>query len=172
MPSPPRWGFVEGHVRKIRDGIWESRGDMYATLRDRMKQLGPQGFRAVLWHQGESDANQKDATRTLPGKLYYQSMEKLILDSRKDIGWDAPWFVAQVSYHTPGDESSQDIRAAQALLWKDKVALEGPDSDSLKGDLRENGGKGVHFSGPGLRAHAALWVDKVGPWLEKQAPAK
>ena len=169
FPNPPT---LEGHVRKIRDGIWESRGDLYATLRDRMKQLGPQGFRAVLWHQGESDANQKDATRTLPGKLYYQSMEKLILDSRKDIGWDAPWFVAQVSYHTPGDESSPDIRAAQALMWKDKLALEGPDSDSLKSDLRENGGKGVHFSGPGLRAHATLWVDKVGPWLEKQAPAK
>ena len=140
-------------------------------LRDRMKQLGPHGFRAVLWHQGESDANQKDATRTLSGKLYREYMEKLIRTSRQDIGWDAPWFVARATYHIPGDESSPDIRAAQAALWKDGVALEGPDTDTLKGAMRENDGQGVHFSGPGLRAHAALWVQKVAPWIEKQTAA-
>ena len=96
----------------------------------------------------------------------------LIRDSRKDIGWDVPWFVAQVSYHVPGDEESPDIRAAQSALWKDGVALEGPDSDALKGELRENGGKGVHFSGPGLRAHAAKWAEKVAPWLERQVARK
>jgi len=48
------------------------------------------------------------------------------------------------------------------------LALEGPDSDALKGNLRDNGGQGVHFSGPGLREHAARWVEKVAPWLEKQ----
>ena len=169
FPNPPT---LEGHVRKLSDGTWESKGDLYASFRDRMKQLGPHGFRAVLWHQGESDANQKDATRTLPGKLYREYLEKLIRDSRKDIGWDVPWFVAQVSYHVPGDEESPDIRAAQSALWKDGVALEGPDSDALKGELRENGGKGVHFSGPGLRAHAAKWAEKVAPWLERQVARK
>ena len=164
FPNPPT---LQGNVRKLTDGTWESKGDLYASFRDRMKPFGPNGFRAVLWHQGESDANQKDATRTLPGKLYREYLEKLITDSRKEIGWDAPWFVAQASYHVPGDEASDDIRLAQASLWKDKVALEGPDTDALKGELRENGGKGVHFSGPGLRAHAAKWVEKVVPWLEK-----
>jgi hypothetical protein len=33
-------------------------------------------------------------------------------------------------------------------------------------------GKGVHFSDPGLRAHASRWVEKVGPWLERQAAEK
>lgn len=169
FPNPPT---LEGNVRKLADGKWESTGDLYAKFCARMKVLGPNGFRAVLWHQGESDANQKDATRTLPGKLYREYLEKLIRDSRKAIGWEVPWFVAQVSYHVPGDEASPDIRAAQAALWKDKVALEGPDSDALKGELRENGGKGVHFSGPGLRAHAAKWAEKVGPWLERQTAGK
>jgi hypothetical protein len=134
----------------------------------RTKVLGPRGFRAVLWHQGESDANQRDTSRTLPGKLYREYLEQLIRESRKVIGWEAPWFVAQVSYHVPGDEASPDIRAAQASLWQDHVAQEGPDSDALKGELRENGGKGVHFSGPGLREHAARWAEKVSPWLEQQ----
>ena len=50
---------------------------------------------------------------------------------------------------------------------------EGPDSDALKGEFRESERRqGVHFSGPGLREHAARWADKVGPWLERQAAGK
>ena len=135
----------------------------------RMKPLGPHGFRAVLWHQGESDANQKDPTRTLPGQLYRQYLEQLIRDSRREIGWDAPWFVAQVSYHVPGDEASPEIRAAQKSLWEAGLALEGPDSDALKGELRERNGQGVHFSGQGLREHArAGWKRSRRGWKPSQ----
>jgi hypothetical protein len=165
FPKPPT---LTGRVQQLSSGQWSSKGDAFAMFVSRMKQAGPRGFRAVLWHQGESDANQKDATRTLPGKAYREYLEKLIRDSRREIGWDAPWFVAQVSYHVPGDEASPDIRAAQASLWQDGLALEGPDSDALKGDLRERGGKGVHFSDKGLHAHAAKWAEKIFPWLESE----
>lgn len=165
FPNPPT---LLGNVTQLASGEWESKGRIYSNFVARVKQLGPRGFRAVLWHQGESDANQKDSTRTLPGPLYAQFLTQLIHDSRGALGWDAPWFVAQVSYHVPGDEASPDIRAAQASLWQSGLALAGPDSDALKGELRERGGKGVHFSGPGLRAHAAKWVEKVAPWLESQ----
>jgi hypothetical protein len=165
FPNPPT---IESRVRQLPSGEWESKGEAYNALVKRIQELGDHNFRAVLWHQGESDANQKDPTRTLPGKLYREYLEKLIYDSNRAIGWSAPWFVAQVSYHVPGDEASPDIREAQASLWKDKLALEGPDSDALKSEWRENGGKGVHFSGPGLREHAARWAEKIGPWLEQQ----
>jgi hypothetical protein len=165
FPNPPT---LTGRVQQLPSGEWECKGEAFAMLVERMKQLGPHGFRAVLWHQGESDANQQDSARTLAGKLYREYLELVIRESRRELGWDAPWLVAQVSYHVPGDEASPDIRAAQASLWKDGIALAGPDSDALKGDLRENGGKGVHFSGPGLREHAARWVEKVAPWLEEQ----
>ena len=165
FPQPPT---IESRVRRLPDGTWESKGDAYANLVARMKSVGTRGFRAVLWHQGESDANQKDAARTLPGALYREHLTKVILQSRREIGWAAPWFVAQASYHVPGDEGSEDIRAAQASLWKDGVALEGPDSDALKGPLRERDGKGVHFSEAGLREHGARWAEKVLPWLTAQ----
>ncbi len=165
FPNPPT---LTGQVTQLASGEWECKGTIFTNFTTRLKQLGPLGFRAVLWHQGESDANQRDATRTLPGPLYAQFLTQLIRDSRRAMGWDTPWFVAQASYHVPGDEASPDIRAAQASLWKPGLALEGPDSDALKGDLRERGGKGVHFSGPGLREHAARWVEKVTPWLESQ----
>ncbi|NBV23205.1 MAG: hypothetical protein EBS05_14960 [Proteobacteria bacterium] len=165
FPNPPT---IERRVQRLPSGEWESKGQAFEMFTARTKVLGPRGFRAVLWHQGESDANQRDTSRTLAGKLYREYLEQLIRESRNAIGWQAPWFVAQVSYHVPGDEASPDIRAAQASLWQDHVALEGPDSDALKSELRENGGKGVHFSGPGLREHAARWAEKVSPWLEQQ----
>lgn len=164
FPNPPT---LEARVQRRPDGKWESKGEAYRMLAGRMKAAGPGRFRAVLWHQGESDANQRDASRTLPGKLYREYLAAVIRGSRKEAGWQAPWMVAQVSYHVPGDEASPDIRAAQASLWKDGTALEGPDSDALKGDLRENGGAGVHFSGKGQRALAKAWADKIAPWVEE-----
>ncbi|MEN9678662.1 MAG: hypothetical protein RIS76_4558 [Verrucomicrobiota bacterium] len=165
FPNPPT---VEGNVTRLDSGEWQSKGTLFDTLALRLKGLGPRGARAVLWHQGESDAHQRDATRTLPGNLYSSYLEQLIRASRTEAGWEVPWFVAQVSYHTPDDAGSPDIRAAQAALWKSGVAMEGPDTDALTGLMRDGGGQGVHFSGPGLREHARLWVEKVTPWLESQ----
>ncbi|WP_157447684.1 sialate O-acetylesterase [Chthoniobacter flavus] len=165
FPNPPT---VESRVVRLAGGTWESKGQLYAKLLASMKAVGPHGFRAVLWHQGESDANQQDTSRTLPGKLYREYLEKIIRESRREVGWDAPWFVAQASYHTPADEGSPDLRAAQASLWQDGVALEGPDTDALKSAYREKNGQGVHFTGAGLREHAARWVEKLAPWLEEQ----
>lgn len=76
-----------------------------------------------------------------------------------------------VDFHVPGAEASPDIRAAQASLGHDGLALQGPDSDALTGALRDSGGQGVHLSGPGLRAQAARWVEKVAPWVESPPPA-
>lgn len=164
FPNPPT---LVGNVTQRADGEWEAKGDLFAGFVARAQSLGPKGFRAVLWHQGESDANQRDPKRTLPGKLYRDALEKVIRSSRRELGWDVPWFVAQASYQGPGDEGSPDIRSAQASLWKDGIALEGPDTDALAGDFRDGGGRGVHFSGKGLREHGVRWAEKVGPWLDR-----
>lgn len=165
FPNP---GTLTGWSLKQPNGDWVSKGDIFSMFSGRMKALGPHGFRAVLWHQGESDANQQDPANTLSGKLYREYLEKVIHQSNVIIGWDAPWFVAQVSYHVPGDESSPEIREAQASLWKDGVAQEGPDTDALTGRYRENNGMGVHMSAEGQYAHAARWVEKVAPWLDEE----
>lgn len=163
--NPPT---LVGRVRQRADGLWESNGDAFAQLAGRLRQLGPHGCRAVLWHQGESDANQPDPVRTLPGVRYEEYLTRLIRDCRQAAGWDLPWVVAQVSYHVPGDEGSPEIRAAQAAVWRSGVAVEGPDSDALRGRLRDTDGKGVHFSGPGLHEHGRYWVEMVSLWLERE----
>ena len=164
FPNPPT---LTGNVTQRPDGTWASNGAAFEMFTNRMKHLGPHGFRAVLWHQGESDANQPGPS-TLPGNLYREYLERLIRESRREIGWDAPWFVAQASYHA-GDEGSHDIRAAQAALWKDGLAEPGPNTDDFKGDLRGMPGNDVHFSEKGLRVHGEAWAEKVGAWLDRRS---
>ncbi len=141
---------------------WQPGGEYFKWMMTRIKQLGTGGFRAVLWHQGESDVG-------LTADEYARLMTAVIRESRKQAGWDFPWFVAQVSYHNPGRPSFPTVRAGQQKLWDAKVALQGPDTDTLTGDNRDGGGKGIHFSGKGLRAHGKLWADKVGAYLDKAA---
>jgi len=162
FPAPPT---LTGRVRPAADGGFESDGAAFAMLVERMGQCGPEGFRAILWHQGESDANQSDPSRTLSGPLYEDALGRLIRAARAASGSDAPWFVARASYHVPGDESSPDLRAAQAAVCRDGLALPGPDTDRLAGPFRDSGGRGVHFSGAGQRRHAEAWNAVIAPWL-------
>ncbi|MDB6155675.1 MAG: hypothetical protein JWL90_4128 [Chthoniobacteraceae bacterium] len=161
---------VESNVRLVEPGIWESTGELFDQLIKPMTQLGAHGFRAVLWHQGESDAGQAragyPADRQITGEQYRGFMEQLIRAASRQIGREIPWFVAQTTFHSVSDPADEEFRAAQKSLWG-SVALEGPDTDSLTDGLRD----GVHFNGDGLKAHGALWAQKVGSWLDQELAA-
>lgn len=148
-------------VKTIGPNQWECTGQLYDGLLKRMNALGPHGFRAVLWHQGESDAGQA-ADRQITGEQYRALLEKMIRSSRKDVGWDVPWFVAQATYHSAADPANSEFRAAQKAISDDGVALPGPDTDTLGPEYRT----GVHFNAKGLTAHGRLWAGKVSPYLD------
>jgi serine/threonine protein kinase len=139
---------------------WQAGGEFFNHMMARVRKLGSGGFRALLWHQGESDVGMK-------ADQYARLLTNVIEASKKEAGWDFPWFVAQVSYQAPDRSSFPSTRDAQKDLWDKGVALEGPDSDALTGDNRDQGGKGIHFSGKGLRAHGKLWAEKVSAYLDK-----
>ena len=103
----------------------------------------------------------------MPPDEYDQKMTNLIQGSRKAAGWEAPWFVAQASYHGPTAPSFPKVREAQKKLWESGVALPGPDTDTLTGANRDANGAGIHFSPMGLAAHGRMWADKVGVYLSK-----
>jgi len=138
---------------------WQPGGELFKWMMGRIKQLGPHGFRAVLWHQGESDVG-------TPSAEYVKLLTAVVKESKKQAGWDFPWFVAQVSYQSPSNRSSPTVRAAQEKLWNAGVALEGPDTDTLTGDNRDHNGQGIHFSAKGNTAHGKMWADKVGRHLD------
>jgi serine/threonine protein kinase len=139
---------------------WQPEGELFKWTEGRIRQLGVGGFRAVLWHQGESDVG-------MTADEYARLLTNVIVASKKEAGWDFPWFVARVSYHNPGRPSFEAVRAGQKKLWEGKVALEGPDTDTLRGENRDNGGKGIHFSGKGQHAHGKLWAEKVSAYLDR-----
>lgn len=156
----------EIYVVRDKSGALVSDGTLFNGMMARIDQLGVHGFRAVLWHQGESDAHQP-AGHDISGATYAQMLREVILATRKQAGWDIPWFVAEASYHSPSDMACPPIRAAQRSMWESGVALQGPDTDTLTAQYRQNNGKGVHFNDAGLKAHGALWAQAVETYLDK-----
>ena len=148
-------------VREVRPGVWASSGQLFAALERHLLHFGTNGVRAVLWHQGESDAGQAragyPADRQITGEQYRVFMEQLIGASRERAGWRVPWIVALATYHSESDAADDEFRTAQRSLWKADLACEGPDSDALRGDLRD----GVHFNAKGLREHGRRWAEKI-----------
>ncbi len=118
------------YVVRGTDDTLTSDGTLFNGMMARIGQLGVHGFRAVLWHQGESDSHQPPE-HEITAETYRRMLEHLILAVRRGAGWNVPWFVAQATYHTPEDTSCPPIREAQRSLWQDGIALEGPDTDTL-----------------------------------------
>jgi hypothetical protein len=140
---------------------WKKNGELFNWSLARMQQLGTNGFRAVLWHQGESDKN-------MPAQQYADGLGQIIRDFRAAAGWEMPWFVANAS-SSPGNPLNEaGARGGQKLLWQQKIAFEGPDTDVMLGDLRDFGGTGIHFSKKGLKVHGEAWAEKVGAWLDQE----
>jgi len=140
--------------------VWKPGGELHNWMTTRICQLGPRGFRAVLWHQGEADVGGKPED-------YALLLTSIIRASTVAAGWQFPWFVARVSYLSPERPASETTRAPQKKLWNLGVALEGPDTDTLTAAYRNNEGKGIHLNRKGLIAHGKMWADKVGNYLYK-----
>ncbi len=137
---------------------------LYDGLRQRVDAL--RQMRAILWHQGETDA-----AGGLPKDDYLKNFLALQSTLAKDIdGTLPPWVVAHASY-VPGlaRERMDAIRAAQTELWTTHAALQGPDTDDLLGDLRHSKDH-IHFSKLGLEVHAQRWYAMV--WAQFFAEPK
>ncbi len=163
MSVPPTTG---AHCMVVPGGKFVSSGELFARLADRLKGFPSHGFRAVLWHQGESDWRQPEG-HEIPLAEYRQDLAELIADSRAAAGWPVPWFVAQVSYGSPNQTGSAEFRAQQLAVTDGRLTLPGPNTDTLTGAWREKNGHGVHFSAEGQKRHGELWAEIVGSWIER-----
>lgn len=133
----------------------------YNYFINRVNHFGPNGFRCVIWHQGES------GTDNVPNITYILNRE-LIETSRIDAGWYIPWFVAKVSYHSPEIPKHDNIRQMHQKLWDDGVAFPGPDTDTLGSEYRDIQGKGVHFNAKGLKKHGEMWAECLIPYIHSK----
>jgi len=135
---------------------WYPGGELFNWTQTRILQFGPQGFRAVLWHQGESDGG-TTATE------YHDRLKTVIEESNRRAGWSFPWMVALAT--GPGGP-----RSGQEQLWAEGTAAAGPDTELLREfrEVQANGTKGAHYTRIGLIKHGEAWAEKLVPWIEAQ----
>lgn len=109
----------------------------------------------ILQCQGEKDNN----LGTSAGD--YETRCLAAIETFRDLGVDAPYFVSQTSRNGSG-LTSADVRAGQAAVVDDITVFAGPDTDSLDGTYRYDG---VHFNATGSNAVADLWLAAITPHL-------
>lgn len=138
--------------------------ELYAALRQRIGSMGC--VRAILWHQGETDAEIGTAQ-----EQYVAWFARLSTALAHDTGCDAPWLVAHTTY-LPRNQIPRRvaIRAAQAEIWECGLALPGPETDDMLGTLRHSADF-KHFSRAGLEEHARRWFDAVSTQVLARAIA-
>jgi hypothetical protein len=131
----------------------------YQRLLNALQTVGIEGVRAVLWHQGETDAV------FTPDTDNYQTLLLDLIDrSRRDAGWNITWIVAQAAYHPKAKREDEAlIRKAQLECCNKNDILEGPNSDTLQGDMRIL--NSAHFTLAGLKAHGHLWSECIRNYI-------
>jgi len=121
-----------------------------------MRTFGTNGVRAVLWHQGETDA----ASQT-PAATYFQMMSNLITQSRVVAGWSVPWGIAEVGYNAGNNLLGQEaVMAGQRRsIYTLSNCFRGARTEDfhLEGKLSD----AVHFNGVGLTEHAQMWANAL-----------
>lgn len=126
----------------------------YLRLKAAAQAFPPNGFRALLWHQGESDS----LASTTPAD-YQTRLSSIIAQLRADAGWTMPWYVAEASFHPSATLAQEEpvVAGQRRVIFADPLVFAGPVTDDfhLEGKLYDS----VHFNAAGLANHAQQWAD-------------
>ena len=105
------------------------------------------GFRAILWHQGEHDGS-----FSTPAASYAADLQSVIAMSRTDAGWNVPWYVAEASYWS--------ALQREPVVAGQRMAIHG-DPFTFFGENTEDfaiKGYGLHYNEVGTLERAALYT--------------
>ena len=141
-------------------------GPLYNRLRDALERLGPEGARAVLWHQGESDSAAGTSR-----ELYAAQLANLIAESRADAGYPIEWGIAEAAFLPATSLAAEmEVRLGQRdVIAADSSVFAGPLTDDLIGSQWRY--DAVHFNEAGLRLHGQRWAEAVLNRIRVPEPA-
>lgn len=150
-------GFANVGVASTSSRQWMPDGNLHPRLVSVGKAL--EGFRAVLWQQGESDVLGKTSTTQ-----YVKNLQTIRNTAVKAWGFEPAWLLAKSTIHPtvytdPAGEKR--IRDAIDSLVKQPGFFSGPDTDTLKGENRGDVKSRRHFSGIGQRNAAKMWLTAI-----------
>ncbi len=138
---------------KVAD--WSPGNSFYMNLlRPTVERFPENGFRALLWHQGEADSAIPTSANSYQGTI-----AQVIQDSRTAAGWDFPFYIAEASFLP-----SSTLTVIEGVMAGQRGAafnLEGVflGSDTNGFHLEGRSSDGTHFNTPGLLEHARQWAD-------------
>ena len=162
VPSPNPWNLAVNYELNFP----------YKSFSRSLEIFGQKmGFRAVLWHQGETDARFK-----MPKEDYYNYLVELINISRKDANQELPWIVAQATRGGGCDSAtvilSPEIRAAQKQVTQTPALTQvfaGPNTDEI--EVPRNPSLPyydcVHFSPAGFPFLGSAWFKSIDDAIVK-----
>jgi hypothetical protein len=132
-----------------------SQNDLFPRITDALDAVEPNGARAILWHQGESNAGGTAA------EDYARMLGEVVLGSREYAGYEIPWIVARVSFVPNGDPVKMGwiIEGQNAVIDADPLTFPGPYTDDLNGTQWRY--DTIHFNEAGLREHASRWDARI-----------
>lgn len=150
-------GFANFAVGATSSQQWLPGHGLHSQLIRAGQQLN--GFRAVLWQQGESDVIAKTTTAK-----YVENVRAIrAAASRKWV--NAPtWLLAKSTLHpTVYTDPDGEGRIRQGIdeLAKLPGFKMGPDTDTLAGENRGDAKSRRHFSAIGQKRAAAMWFDVI-----------
>lgn len=129
----------------------------YPRVRAAVRNFPVNGFRAVLWHQGESDS-----VAGTSAALYQVRISAIIQQSRADAGWTVPWYLAEASFHPSSSLTQEEpvVAGQRRVIHGDPLVFPGPVTDDfhLEGKLSDT----VHFNSAGFADHANQWAGVLG----------
>jgi hypothetical protein len=107
-------------------------------------------LKGILWHQGESDANEKLAA------AYESKLHALVKAFRKELGDDVPFLAGQIGQFedVPWDEYKKQVNQAHLDLPKHLPRTAFVSAEGLK-----HKGDKVHFDSPSLREFGKRYAE-------------
>lgn len=154
-------GFLSVGVGGTRVDRWvPDANDLFPRIENALDAVRPSGARAILWHQGESNAG---GTTT---EDYAEMLGDVVLGSRAHAGYEIPWIVARVGFTPSADpvKTSWVVGGQNAVIDADPLTFAGPLTDDLNGtDWRYDT---IHFNEAGLREHAARWDVRIATAMQ------
>jgi hypothetical protein len=149
----------------VRDDYW-----VYKQFRSSLQMYTHiYGVRAILWHQGEADAQREGFFGVTNFDYMTGRINSLISQTRTDIGNpNLSWLTSEVSYyvlngvpqnfHSESNPTTLNLR--QRAVWNagDKK-YQGIFTDDLGADTRNSVLK-IHFTGETLKTVGDRWFDK------------
>lgn len=141
----------------------------YLTLKNTLNLHGSLfGTRALLWHQGETDADptRNAGDRTTSKQDYKDRLQQVISKTRSDFNGSLSWMIAQATFNSGGN-ITQSIREAQLEKSQESDKNEGPDTDYQANTQLSTGlyrSDGTHFD---ESANSGLTYLGTDEWSDK-----